>query len=190
MQMFTLLSAYQSHEHDLRKILNFVSPVITQDKVYSPQIAKHLMSSGIAFEGVCKQIGKLLKLTPGEIGQYKEMMLSKFPKIWQFEIQISLEARTLQPLQGWSLSKLDWWTAYTSLKHDYFGNIAEGQLIHALNSTGAYLIAILYFGYLENKEKNPFIPDALAPSLLIPRDYSSNSGFDGGGIFHDFPLLI
>ena len=52
------------------------------------------------------------------------------------------------------------------------------------------LIAILYFGYLENKEKNPFIPDALAPSLLIPRDYSSNSGFDGGGIFHDFPLLI
>jgi hypothetical protein len=190
MQMFTLLSAYQSHEHDLRKILSFITPDIKHDGVYSPQIAKHLVSSGVAFEGVCKEIGRVIEITPGDIGAYKAMMLSNFPKIWQFEVMISIENRVLKPLHGWSSANLDWWTAYTNLKHDYFGNIADAQLVHALNATGAYLIAILYFGYLEHHKKNPHVPDALAPSLLIPKDYSSSSGFDGGGIFHEFPLII
>lgn len=189
MKIYDLLNSYQIQEDELRKILDFVTPVSSHDQVYSPQISKHLMSSCIAFEGICKEIGSFNKTCPGNIGEYKALMLGKFPKITDFEVQITVGNRILKPFENWNETNLVWWTDYTDLKHSYFQNLSSGNLLSCMNTLGAYLLAILYYGYLENNNSIPLIPHLLAPSLLSPKDYSTNN-FENGGMFYQYPLLI
>jgi hypothetical protein len=189
MKIYELLNSYQIQEDELRKILDFVTPVTNHDQVYSPQISKHLMSSCIAFEGVCKEIGSFKKVTPGNIGDYKALMLGNFPKIIDFEVLVTVGNRVLKPLENWDEKNLTWWTDYTELKHNYFQNLSSGNLRSCMNALGAYLLTILYYGYIENNNTLPSIPHLLAPSLLSPKDYSSNN-FESGGLFYQYPLLL
>jgi hypothetical protein len=189
MKIYDLLNSYQIQEDELRKILDFVTPVSNHDQVYSPQISKHLMSSCIAFEGICKEIGVFYNSSTGNIGDYKALMLGRFPKITDFEIQITIGNRILKPFENWDKASLSWWNDYTELKHNYFQNISSGRLLSCMNALGAYLLAILYYGYLENNNTPPSIPHLLAPSLLSPKDYSNNN-FESGGMFYQYPLLV
>lgn len=189
MKVYDLLNSYQIQENELRKILDFVTPITNHDQVYSPQISKHLMSSCIAFEGICKEIGSFNQKCPGNISEYKSLILGKFPRITSFEIQITIGKRVLIPFDNWDKGNLIWWKGYTDLKHNYFDNASSGNLLNCMNALGAYLLAILYFGYLENKNSYPLIPNLLAPSLLSPKDYSNND-FENGGMFYQYPLLI
>lgn len=189
MKTFTLLNAYQSHESELKTIMDFVSPIEEHDSVYSPQIAKHLLNSGIAFEGLCKLIGAHFDKHLQNIGEYKELILVTFPKIHEFEVQIAMQNRILKPFDGWDKSKLSWWKNYVKLKHNYFENLHLGCLGEALKAISAYLILILYFSYLEHGEQHPSVPSSLAPSLLIPKDYSSDN-FQQAGFFYTYPLLV
>jgi hypothetical protein len=185
----TILNSYQLHENDFKTITEYISPIQSHDSVYSPQIAKNLLNSGIGFESLCKNIGKLVGQDIGNISQYKEVILTKFPKIVDFEVQLTLTHRIIKPLENWKNGNLNWWDSYTKLKHNYFENLNYGCLGEALNAISAYLVLILYFGYLENKNVFPDIPSSLGPSLLSPKDYS-NSSFESGGFYLQYPLLL
>lgn len=189
MEILTLLNSYLRHESDFRTITEYLSPTEGHDQVYSIQIARHLLNSGIAFESICKKIGGLKNEKPGNIGAYKHLILKEFPRIVDFEVQLSLNGRIIKPFEDWSFGNLKWWQNYTDLKHSYFENLSKGCFGESLKAFSAYLVLILYFGYLENKKKYPDIPSMLAPSLLIPKDHT-NSTFDNGGMHFQYPVLL
>lgn len=188
MQIFTLLNTYKTHENELRTILDFITPDLCHDKVYSPQIAKHLLNSGSFFEATCKEIGRYYGGNLNSMSEYKDTLLHNFPRIIEFEAQISLNNRIIKPLDGWDIGKLSWWSDYNSVKHDYFKNINKGYLDSALKAFASYLITVLYLGYLENNKVCPDIPTSLAPTLIRPKNYKSN-GFFNGGFFVGYSVL-
>ena len=92
-----------------------------------------------AFKELCSHIDNTQ--TPGNIGQYKGIILKEYPNIEKCETQLIDSNLKFQPFDGWSNKKLNWWNCYTNLKHNLAAN--KLNLKVALDMLSAYFILLL-----------------------------------------------
>ena len=86
-----------------------------------------------------------------------QIILERFPKIWSTPIFLDhQEQLTIYPLKSWENrgGNLEWWNAYTQIKHTRHKNFVNATLKNTLDALGALLILEAYLYKLVYKTNN------------------------------------
>lgn len=145
-ELATCWNYFLSIEKDLSETSRYIEPE-GQEDTYSFEFYKIIMLScaevETAFKYLCNLIDPSKKC--GEISKYKEVILSKYPKICDCEVVVPRwKSKSLCPFKGWDSGSLTWWSAYQHLKHSRFTKISEATYQNAVSSLAALYVLILY----------------------------------------------
>lgn len=108
------------------------------------------------------------KFRASDISDYKHALLTICPDLEKYETKLINNDLKFIPFSNWSSNKLQWWDAYSSIKH---GSSRLAKLEHALNLLSAYQILLLIIHVMQSKEANEdkvFYTFAEMPKLLDP----------------------
>lgn len=158
-------------EKDLEATTRYVEPH-NQDNVYSIEFYKILVLAATecesAFKALCRNICGSDK---GNISEYKETILKKYPGIVDAEVIIPRAHRTLKPFDKWDNSALDWWSAYGKTKHSHIKSFSTANYLMAVKALGALYILVFYLGKERKEEfaqlKSVFFQSEYTYSYLI-----------------------
>ena len=145
-ELATCWNYFLSIEKDLSETSQYIEPY-GQENTYSFEFYKIIMLSCAEIETAFKQLCNLIEPQNkcGKINEYKEVILSKYPKICDCMVVVPRwKARNLFPFKGWDTGKLTWWSAYQDLKHSRFTKISEATYQNAVSALAALYILILY----------------------------------------------
>ena len=135
-------------EEDFKNTLRYIYLTESNFETYSAEYAKQLISISIEFETICKLLCQEIDNSkPGNIGQYKGTILTKFPHIWSTPIFIDQQNHMkIFPLEEWKEKggTLRWWTDYNDIKHTRHLNFNKATLKNTLYALGSLLILESY----------------------------------------------
>lgn len=144
-QLDNIWNYYCSLESDMENTSRFVDP--SQKDVFSFEFLKIIILT-------CAEIDNVFQLicqeTPGansgagNIGQYKSIILKNYPKIVDSKVSISRIGETYSPFSKWDSSQLDWWDAYTDIKHHRLASLEKATCWNAICALSALYILIHY----------------------------------------------
>ena len=141
---------YLSIENDLENTSRYVEP-IGQESVHSFEFAKIIILSCTEIESVFKAICyEFTGEEKGNIGEYKRIILSKFPKIITAEVTINRLGRQICPFSGWENGNLAWWNSYTLVKHNRESCFSDASYINAVMALSALYILIFYLAEIRH----------------------------------------
>lgn len=174
---------YLAIEQELANTSRYVEP-IGQEEVYSFEFARIIITSCVEAEALFKSICKAIdpESKPGNLGQYKGIILKSFPQIVEAKVYPRRLRREIAPFEEWGNTDLLWWDAYSDVKHNRKDNIKKASYINAVTSVAAvyvlnfYLAEILRLDFA-NYESQYFTSDyALTPAFFAPNE--SLPGFE------------
>lgn len=145
---YDIWNFFLSLESDLIDTSKYVHFAEENFETFSSQFSKILLASASEFESVSKKFLKALypEKNPGNIGQIKEPLLTKFPNIYKNVVTIARYGIEIKPFCSWANGgKLVWWDAYTNIKHDRNKNFKEASLLCAFNALSALLVLNVYY---------------------------------------------
>ena len=159
---------YLSIEKDLDNTSRYIEPK-GQENVFSFEFAKLLVLS-------CTELESVLKLLcyecsgedRGSIGEYKETVLTYYPKIIFAEVNIARWGKTIRPFEGWDKGKLSWWNAYGNVKHNREKNFTEATYKNVVFALSALYLSILYLSNISGVSFSDY------DSKYIQSNYSSH----------------
>lgn len=129
-------------EDDLKLTTRFVEPE-GQELVHSLEFTKILLLACTEIETAAKLVAFCKgEKEPGNIAQYKALILSEYPGI--VDAEVFARDKSFKPFENWEKSKLEWWEAYTDIKHSRVDNYEKGNYINATYALGALYLLILY----------------------------------------------
>lgn len=141
---------FRSLSDDMAQTARYVEP-IGQEKVYSIEFAKIIILSCTELESVLKALCLGIDGSEcGNIGQYKEKVLGRFPHIVEAVVEIPRTGAQLKPFEGWDSGPLSWWDAYTDVKHTRGKLFSQASYQNALYALSALYISILYYSEFSN----------------------------------------
>lgn len=162
-------------EKDLEATTRYVEPY-NQDEVYSIEFFKILVLAATecesAFKALCKSISGSER---GNIGEYKETILKKYPGIVNAEVIIPRAHKSIKPFAKWDSSALDWWDAYGKTKHNHIASFSTANYLMAVKSLGALYVLVFYIGR-ERKEEFTQLK-----SIYFQSEYTYNYLITDGG---------
>ena len=139
---------YLSLESDLSNTSRYIEPA-GQENTYSFEFAKIIILACTEVESVMRSICfELTNEEKGNIGEYKEVILARFPKIVTAHVSINRLGRDLVPFEGWDTGKLAWWDAYSTVKHNRGSGFKQANYINAVSALSALYIMIFYLAEL------------------------------------------
>lgn len=157
---------YLSLENDLATTSQYIEPA-GQEDTHSFEFSKLIILSCTEAESVMKAICyEITNEEKGNIGEYKEIILTKFPKIITARVTVSRLGQDIIPFAGWDSGHLLWWDAYTDVKHKRGTEFDKASYKNAVYALSALYILILYLARMNN------IDFSSAESTYIFSDYS------------------
>lgn len=164
-----------SLEKELENSFNYIEPESDNLKCYGAKFVSLLNSACIEFESLSKVLIKHQRPAAkiGNIGEIKKNLLELFPEIGTNEVEIPRINETKAPFKGWGDdSKLDWWDAFTSLKHHRINSYHLANLNNVLDAMAALVIIILYIAHFRDenyslKSSNTLWHKSMDPSLSV-----------------------
>lgn len=133
------LQRYLGLEKEFIEASYYVS--LDQEDVYSEFFTREVILLGTEIEATFKELcNRINGSTPGNMSQYKEIILARFPNIVRISVCEKQSKKTTLPFENWDNSQLDWWNVYTGIKHNLVD--AQATLGVALKMLQAYLILI------------------------------------------------
>ena len=143
---------YLSLEKDLEDTSRYIEPK-GQENVHSFEFAKLLVLSCTELESVFKLICyECTGEKKGNIGEYKEVVLEKYPNIVFAEVSINRWGKTICPFEGWDKGCLTWWKAYGNVKHNREDNFDEATYQNVIYALLALYVCIFYLSKIVNIE--------------------------------------
>ncbi|MBR5339095.1 MAG: hypothetical protein IK150_03330 [Lachnospiraceae bacterium] len=135
---------YLSLENDLSNTSRYIEPS-GQENVYSYEFTKLIILACTEIETIFKILcAEKSGKNCGNIGEYKDVILSNFPKIVDAEVYVSRWSQMIIPFSGWDSGKLGWWDAYVAIKHNRDSNFQLATYKNAVYSLSALYLLILY----------------------------------------------
>ncbi len=163
------LEDYKIIENDFIEAKKYISFERTANlEVDSPFLHNEIVLLGSKVELAMKKlIGEIIEkeiFSPGNISEYRQLLLVLFPDIESYESVLINSELVFTPFKGWSQKKLSWWDAYNSIKH---GSSRLPKLEHALNLLSAYQI-LLFLIYFKEQQESEYVFYSLGemPQLL------------------------
>lgn len=136
---------FLSLEKDLDNTSRYIEPK-GQENVHSFEFAKILILACTEIEVLFNYLCETIRPdeTTGNIGRYKEVILTAFPKITAAEISVMRWGKTISPFSGWDSGPLKWWDAYQHVKHNRSRNFNNASYENAVFSLAALYLLIFY----------------------------------------------
>ena len=135
---------YLSLEEDIYATSRFIEPR-GQEKTFSYEFLKLIVLSCTEVESVLKIICKeVTGKEGGNIAEYKNMVLSAFPKIVNAEVYVPRWGQEIKPFAGWDTGKLLWWDSYVEIKHNRDNGFQSATYHNAVFALAALYILIHY----------------------------------------------
>jgi len=135
-------------EDDLVKCSRFVEFNQSNFGAYSIEFARILLASASEFDVVAKMICKEIKPNeaPGNINEYRDLIIGDFPKFYSTEINIPRYALSFSPWAEWNNdNNPDWWSSYNKVKHERNNHFSDATLENALLATSGLLCGLMYY---------------------------------------------
>jgi hypothetical protein len=170
-------------EKELESSFNYIEPDVDNMQCYGAKYSSLLNSISIEFESVCRSLIKFMdsEATVGNIGEIKQHMLTHFPKIAGIEVDIARVNESIKPLEEWPTSRLKWWDAYSTLKHNRISNYKKANLRNVIDAMISLLIVIAYLAKFRDSNK------LFGHSNLFDMKSIPNTVIDGGEKLPDEP---
>jgi hypothetical protein len=180
---------FLSIESDLARCTRFVEFVPENYDSYSVEFARIIMASASEFDTLAKSFCKLIEPTkkPKSINKYQPIIILKYPRFVEYEIEIPRYKLKFKPWENWSSTDApDWWTnGYNKIKHNRTSYFKNANLKNALLSTTGLMVGILYF-YKEKYGEAPTMSLSQSPTLLEPKNYDPSDNAEIG-FSYNFP---
>lgn len=138
-------------DEDLSSTTKYVEP--KQKSVYSFEFQKIIILSCCEVETAFKELCTIIRGDhdfSSDIGEYKSIILKKFPLIIEATVTIGRTGERLKPFEGWDIKKLDWWDVYQQIKHNRISGFENATYNNAQTALSALYILILYISKSEN----------------------------------------
>ncbi len=145
-----VVESYLHAERDLIAALEFVPYENGHRDVWSPPFASLLLDTCSQLDSLWKAMAlesPLMTRRPDEINikRYHEWFGHELSPC-QAAFMRGISACWIRPFAGWSAKAdyrpLDWWSAYTSIKHDRWGNVRVATLARCVQAAAGLFIAI------------------------------------------------
>lgn len=141
---------YLTIEKDMHETSQYIEP-LNQEDTYSFAFYKVIVLSCTEIETIFKIITKSVSgVEKGNIADYKCDILSKYPKIVNSKVYVERWGKTVEPFSTWSTGKLEWWDAYSHLKHNRKDDFNEATYKNAVYCLCALYVLILYLAKIFN----------------------------------------
>lgn len=112
------------------------------------------------------------------ISDYTQHIMKSYPDIASQKIVLQEYDIEIQPFKAWGTkkpSKLLWWDAFTSIKHNRSGQIREAKLKNVLNILGAlYLLEMMFLKKITDNTDEIDVFDE-SSTLFTLRNWSSKA---------------
>lgn len=135
-------------EEDFKNTLRYIELTEKNWDCFSLELSKQLICIATEFENICKALCKEINgTTPGNLKEYKEIILKEFPNIWNTNVFIDYKNQMeIKPLASWENigGQLDWWNAYGNIKHNRYNNFQSASLKNTLYALSSLLILEAY----------------------------------------------
>lgn len=165
---------YLSLESDLANTSRYIEP-LGQEDVHSFEFSKLLILACTEIESVFKAICRNIEgsQTAGNMGQYKEAILGKYPKISEAIVSVARLGRTIKPFEDWTQGKLPWWDAYQQVKHNRGNAFGFATYKNATYAMAALYVSIFYLaetvGLRFPNYRSEYITSEYAPQHFLCR---------------------
>ncbi len=144
-----VVESYLRAERDLAAALEYVPYEAGHGHVWSPPFASFLLDT-------CSQLDSLWKAmaldSPCVSMRPRDISVTDYHKWFGRDLRTCRAAFMrgaigwIRPFEGWTTttdySPLDWWTAYTSIKHDRWGNVRAATLECCVRAAAGLFIAV------------------------------------------------
>ena len=146
-----------SIERNLEITTNFVEVCDDNDKTYSFEFAKIIMLACSEIDVLCRLLCKAINPSSdfedsttrtGNIKEYADLILPRFPKIVTFEIYNDKKHCPIIPFKDWhitpSYSSPTWWNDYQLIKHYRHDEYKRANQSNAFYSVAGLIILNFY----------------------------------------------
>ena len=122
---------------------------------YSNVYALLIQTIGAELDNVFKEYCGFNPSERKNISDYAQSILSTDPDIINQEIMLHGYSMQIKPFTNWnaehSAQSLNWWSAFTDIKHNRIGSMKQANQKNILNILGAlYLIEMMYLKRITN----------------------------------------
>lgn len=159
-------------EKELADSSRYIEPE-GQEDVYSFEFRKIIILActecETAFKALCEIIDQ--SKNRGSIGDYKGIILGKYPKLVEAKVTISRWHKTIQPFKKWDTGKLEWWDVHQAIKHDRGSNLKQATYQNAVYTLSALYVLIFYLYRASSKYitelRSYYITSQYAPKYFV-----------------------
>lgn len=147
--METVITSYHISERHLGDMLRFVPYCREHENVWSPELATVLSLAGNQLDSLWR--AEVSALAHGKdrdglnIVDYFQHVGKRVSPKWV--VCWAEEGKVIRPFVQWegrsAYAPLEWWTAYTDLKHDQFAHLRKATLKNAIEAVAGLFVAIL-----------------------------------------------
>ena len=137
-------------ESDLEKTVRYVEMAQDNFQTYSIEFARILLSASSEVDVISKLICQRLNsnVSYKNIDDYRQCILSQYPKFPFFEVTIPRYGLTRKPWLDWNSGKNpSWWKSYNNVKHEKNNFFEEANLASALDSVAGLFCIVLAFDH-------------------------------------------
>ena len=145
---------FLSIEKDLDETTRYIEPV-GQSNTYSFEFYKIITLGCSEIEAAFKMICKVIDVnsTCGNMGEYKKMILTQYPKICAAEVRVPRwGGKTIRPFENWDKDRLKWWDSHQDVKHSRFESIQSATYDNAVYTLAGLYILLLYLYKITGNE--------------------------------------
>jgi hypothetical protein len=162
-----------SIEDDLYKLSRYIEFDIKNEKTFSIELVRLLISSSSEFEVVSKELCAI-KCPNDVINNIKDIrskLLGFYPDIYDLEIIIPRFGLNYKPLINWKNNRnCDWWTSYNDVKHQRNTKYENANIKNVINAIGSlYIINLYYYNSLQEQNRNATVKMEETTLELRPR---------------------
>lgn len=170
---------YRIIDEDMKTAMRYIDSR-NQADVFSFEFAKNIVLACTECESLFKIIGELkTNKTPGNIGEYKDIILNNFPAITSVEVYAN--GKRIVPFQGWDDGNLKWWDSYNNIKHNRGDYYETATFSNAANAVGALYLLNLYISMITGvsiySDESEFISSDYGKCKLLCDSIKSLPGF-------------
>ncbi|HXX54400.1 MAG TPA: hypothetical protein VEI28_07530 [Thermodesulfovibrionales bacterium] len=148
-------------ERDVEELSRYIEFDSKNFDCFSIELARLLLACGAEIDVVCKQICRDLnpQSTADSIGLYRTEIITAYPDIPTFEVQIPRFGLVFHPWDEWTKPSgiPFWWTAYNKTKHHRDSEYHQANLKNALNAVAGLFVMVLYL-YREKAAGGELVP--------------------------------
>lgn len=160
----TVVTSFLLCEETLTGVLRIVPWCEEHEHVWSPVLTTVIMEACTQLDSLWRYTAWLSRCVGAKKKERNDLGIPDYFRYFAKESLTPLGDRwvvfwgpdpaQIRPFQAWAgattYAKLEWWDAYTSLKHDRLKHQKEGTLSAAVNATAGLFLGILSCGHCGN----------------------------------------